>query len=264
MKCYVINLKDKKERWAHVVAACRPFGLEVVRVEAVNGKEVAGDADMPFSPQMLRRLWPGELGCLLSHKKIWKMIAAGTDECVLVLEDDAVFGADFKAFIEDVESKAEQFDFIHLEATGKGEEFLAKGEPIVIGNTKVSRLLGPAFGSAALILTKTCAKRLLELSENLYMPLDEVLLNKYSPVYGKLRVYQVHKPVVWQIDDILRDVPEGLASSVQEKKKNVKSKSLLLHLRKVAKKLSYFAYLTAQKDKVRVRQDLSEKNTLSI
>jgi hypothetical protein len=90
------------------------------------------------------------------------------------------------------------------------------------------------------------------------------MLNKYSPVYGKLRAYQVHKPVAWQIDDILKNVPEGLASSVQGKRKNVKSKSPLLHIKKVARKLSYLLYLKAQKDKVLVRQDLSEKNTLSI
>jgi len=87
---YIVNLDRDKERLANLLALLKdePI-LDIRRVAAVEGRQL---------PELVRRKISGhpawadkyvEIGCFLSHVKLWEMIARQTDEFSLVLEDDA-------------------------------------------------------------------------------------------------------------------------------------------------------------------------------
>lgn len=82
MNVYVINLKRRPDRLAHITAECKKHGIEFTRIEAVDGKEVF--------PGVRKKNMQGHLGCYKSHLNALKEIQkSGTHG--LVLEDDCEF-----------------------------------------------------------------------------------------------------------------------------------------------------------------------------
>lgn len=109
----VVNLDRSKERWVAMRKAFRRESL--TRVKAVDGKvweseergakgrpmwdhqdkmqlirnrTIAEDSLGPFGDNALWPLLPRELGCALSHMKIWQSIVDMNISCAVVLEDD--------------------------------------------------------------------------------------------------------------------------------------------------------------------------------
>lgn len=97
MKTYVINLPQSSRRLAEMQEklAEHPY-LQPVIVEAVDGRVLSADElDRRFDRERFRRdehryPRPGEVGCALSHQKIYNELAAA-DSPALVLEDDVYF-----------------------------------------------------------------------------------------------------------------------------------------------------------------------------
>ena len=87
MKCYVINLKRRTDRLKHIKSECKRVGLDMVLVEAVDGKEVY--------PEAPPRIWQAAYGCQSSHIKALELILESGEDG-LILEDDCQFNNDFK------------------------------------------------------------------------------------------------------------------------------------------------------------------------
>jgi len=126
---YCINLRRRQDRWEQfsrrletsLGRRCQPFIDKVQRFDAVDGAALLKsmeedneesnikDPDFPhmewdasnnalydrhIQPPMTRRMTPGEVGCALSHVKLWRRLVEARDEArdaMLILEDDAVF-----------------------------------------------------------------------------------------------------------------------------------------------------------------------------
>lgn len=86
VKAYVINLKRRTDRLAHIKAECKKVGLEMVLVEAVDGKEVY--------PELEGKIMQGAYACYESHLKALKLIR-DSGENGLILEDDNCFVDNF-------------------------------------------------------------------------------------------------------------------------------------------------------------------------
>jgi len=95
-KIYCINLERRPDRKAESQAQFDALGLDVEFIKAVDGKELA-------PPDKINT---GELGCILSHVKIYKDAEAKGYKRILILEDDCVFenGINelFKEYIKEV------------------------------------------------------------------------------------------------------------------------------------------------------------------
>ena len=66
MKAFVINLKRRKDRLDHITKECKRVGLDMVLVEAVDGK-------VDF-PEENPRIIQAAFGCYESHRKVLKLI----------------------------------------------------------------------------------------------------------------------------------------------------------------------------------------------
>ena len=96
MRTFVINLEDRKDRLSTFIknnSQLKSFD----RVNAINGQSLTYESlrsqgfDVNHSwkdPILESRMTKGEIGCFLSHWKVWN-VCKMLNEPILILEDDA-------------------------------------------------------------------------------------------------------------------------------------------------------------------------------
>lgn len=178
-KIYVINLKKSNEdiidRMGKLGLSNRA-GYEIF--EAIDGNNVPSNIE-PFSAYSgwklegsnndwwNRQVLPGEIGCTLSHMEIWKKVADGVEDIVLVLEEDFEGVRPISQLNLDGVPK---WDFIYL-----GRNALNKEAELSITEDICMPL--NSYCSHAYVLTKIGASKLLDyvnLRSNI-IPVDEFL-----------------------------------------------------------------------------------------
>lgn len=98
MKTYIISLASEAQRREHILQECARFQIEAEIVDAVDMRQ-AMPADIErlsrkithYKPKKQRWLSKGELGCALSHHRVYQKIVDNQDDFALILEDDAQF-----------------------------------------------------------------------------------------------------------------------------------------------------------------------------
>ena len=105
-KIFVINLKKNTERLEKFMENAKKANIEVERFDGIYGKDL-NDNDSDILKYFVKghKLRPGQIGCALSHIKIWEKVIKNNYNNVLVFEDDAIIPQNFwgkfnKAFNE--------------------------------------------------------------------------------------------------------------------------------------------------------------------
>ena len=143
-KAVCINLDKNPERWVNILRYSREMNMNIERFPGVWGKEL--DVNNPYnvSPTELQIEWDttinglydpmirklgktrmtsGEIGCALSHIRIWKKYQAIDIETILIIEDDAEFIDSFRDIIEILwEMKPLDWDIIFLGFSNAGRK----------------------------------------------------------------------------------------------------------------------------------------------
>lgn len=95
---YIVSLAGETERREHMRGQCRRFGLAAVFIDAVDMRQVGQKDIERLSTRMLHKkpkkqrwLSRGELGCALSHHRVYEAVCAQSQPYALILEDDAEF-----------------------------------------------------------------------------------------------------------------------------------------------------------------------------
>lgn len=175
MRAIVINLKSRADRLEKFKEnnAASLAGCEVTIFEAIDGRsmtlpalEAAGfGTDKNWRDPLLKRtLTWGEIGCFLSHYKVWELIAK-QNEPVLVLEDDAVLTGTI-AEINQMIDGHELLYLAHSEQRPEGRETL---------DDKLVRPCYP-YWTSAYVITPDGAAKLLDTDINKsIIPVDEYM-----------------------------------------------------------------------------------------
>lgn len=90
---YVINLDRCSERWERMRGQAVQYGLNIVRVAAVDGRTVTEDARVDFHPRSFvthngRKILAGEYGCYRSHLMALQTFVDSGDAMAIIMEDD--------------------------------------------------------------------------------------------------------------------------------------------------------------------------------
>lgn len=114
MKAYVINLPEAEKRRKAVSAMLLRLQIPFELFTAVNGRnmplsELEQRVDMEQVRKYPQWLTPGMLGAAMSHLEVYRKVASGNDEVVLVLEDDIVLDKPVKKLLAYVEQHAALF-----------------------------------------------------------------------------------------------------------------------------------------------------------
>lgn len=119
---YVINLDRATDRLQAMDRKLAKHGIKYKRLNAVDGRKLDPTIiDAECTPVCANFAIYGAIGCALSHKTIWNDVVQRGLKQVLVLEDDAVFCADFnRRFLASWESVPADWDLVHLGAVLSG------------------------------------------------------------------------------------------------------------------------------------------------
>ncbi len=223
LRTVVINLARHNDRWEWVKANFNAAGLNIERLEAFDAKDPAAQ------PQIDAVVMPGaglsraEAACILSHRKAWQWLIESNDDYIAVFEDDVHVAADMSSVLN-TSNLQTGMDLVKLEIpTGKASYRHKASYPLA--DRALHRLLSKACGSAGYIVSRRCAKRLLELSEACDEPVDIILFDDKSPIWQEFGVFQT-VPAACIQDFLLakRKNERGtFASAIEDDRSNAKT-----------------------------------------
>ncbi|EKK5420052.1 glycosyltransferase family 25 protein [Enterobacter hormaechei] len=90
MKIFIVNLKKSVERRQKIEDQLHALGLKAEFIEAVDGRLMSEEERRSVTAKVNYAFLPGEIGCALSHQKIYKRIVDEGIAQALILEDDVL------------------------------------------------------------------------------------------------------------------------------------------------------------------------------
>ena len=177
---FLVNLDSRTDRLQHA-KRLETLGLRLTRVSAVKGSDI-DFRKLPLDPLVLTTLKTGkrfskmhintasELGCFLSHRNIWQMVANETAPCI-VFEDDAEATSHANEWLQKAYEAVQNgtFDLVIL-GIHQGS---FKPELVALPNWLETGT--PATGTWAYVLSPDAAKRLWEASHVIGLQSDVFL-----------------------------------------------------------------------------------------
>lgn len=182
LNAYVITLRRsvaRAQQTAKLVARCP---VPCTPWDAIDGREMTLEQQAalqpphPYSPPYPFSLNPGEIGCFLSHRSIWKHMVERAIPQALILEDDVEFLPNFAEALQFAARNAGMTDYIQFpvrDIQPRGKIVVREGD---------LRLLQPPvipLRTPAQLLTFGAAERLLQYTEKFDRPVDTFLQMKW-------------------------------------------------------------------------------------
>ncbi|MBO1531095.1 glycosyltransferase family 25 protein [Psychrobacter sp. F1192] len=118
---FYINLDGRVDRQHNIIEQMFDLGLVAQRLPASVGKDLTIQEKSfveydKFLCLMKRPITDGEIGCALSHRRIWQYILDNDLDYALIMEDDVIIDKRLVNVIRD-EQNYQSFDFINLSTT---------------------------------------------------------------------------------------------------------------------------------------------------
>uniref|UniRef100_A0A915MNU0 Protein kinase domain-containing protein n=1 Tax=Meloidogyne javanica TaxID=6303 RepID=A0A915MNU0_MELJA len=178
---YLINLARRPERLNKMAQILRLVGMKFERFEAVDGQNLTKRQldSLNFLPGYLdphqrRPMKLGEIGCFLSHYKVWKDVVANGFDRAIVLNK----------MVQDLMKTREDWDFIYF-----GRKINKGGNPefFVLGHSHLSTI-SYSYWTIGYAISLSGAKKLIEAD-----PLNNLLtLDEFLPI-----MYSQHPNQIW-------------------------------------------------------------------
>lgn len=195
---YMINLKDRPDKWEISMNQLAPYGIKPYRFEAINGWTLSNEAkqDLGFSklPYWIR---DGRLGCLLSHLSVLTDAYNSGYETIWVMEDDICvvrnpllisnlirhldqLQKDWDILYTDVESKDANGEYLYPRAVFPRPNVIQKSVESYNCYQKINNLfveVGMRYGCYSMIIRRSGIEKILSYfnEHGFFYPLDNEL-----------------------------------------------------------------------------------------
>ncbi len=198
---YIISLARAAQRREDICRRLNAAGISHEILDAVDGeKEGANRHGGGLRQDLCRRkhgrdMTPGEIGCFLSHRNLWRKIAAQENGCAMVLEDDAVWDGDFLSAAARVMECEWIWDVVLFSrfAAPKIDRALCE-----LGNgRRLVRYKTRALTTAAYLISQSGAQKMLHHCREMREPVDNMMGEWWK---NGAAFYSVHPPPVKQAD----------------------------------------------------------------
>lgn len=170
----VISLPDAAARREMQTRQMARLGIGFVFLDAVAPAAIAPGEMTLRRHGWARPLRETEVACLLSHRRAWQAVAAGTAPR-LIVEDDAVLADGAKALVATL-SATVRADYVTLETFTRPKLLSRRPRPVPGGPYSLSRLYHDHGGAAAYLLWPQGARKLLRFTDG-FSPLADAALN---------------------------------------------------------------------------------------
>lgn len=233
MKVYVINLPNSVDRRNSIIKELAKYNLQFELISGVYGKDIDRKSKDIFDEESYviknkfltksyvhGKLTDGELGCAISHLKVYKTILKNKEDGALVLEDDITLNIN----IVDVFNKGLEIcpnaEYINCSYPKNGlrQSIFAKRHPFVVEGKKfiIYRAGVPYFdwflnrrrrvgGSYCYYISKTACEKLLQLAYPIRMESDRLLGHV---AFNGLKTFLIN-PSPLKFDNFQSDIGSG-------------------------------------------------------
>ncbi|MEQ9945037.1 glycosyltransferase family 25 protein [Pectobacterium aroidearum] len=215
MKVFVINLEKDKEKKTKIESECRKAGLDYEIISAVDGKALNdNELKSKTHPISANYLSKGEIGCVLSHQKIYKKIIDANIDYALILEDDVELSQEINPFLK---------DFLNSKNKIKGDIFLLYPSGLKFLNRKIiishNCFFYEVYNSSCAhgyIISRKAAKKLMRINTPIILVADAWL---WFYQISLLKVYALNKELVkaYDIDKALSSIENERSLLLDEK-----------------------------------------------
>ncbi|MBK7415938.1 MAG: glycosyltransferase family 25 protein [Dechloromonas sp.] len=174
-KIIIINLESSADRRALMTAHLATLGLQGEFFPASDGRQMT-DAEIAVVYDEKRAattewgvLTRGEIGCALSHRRVWQALLDSGDNGWLVLEDDAVLAPDVAQWLGQLLEQAHDGDVIPFVHTSPTPYFFRQ---TALGKRQLVYPNQSFIAATAYYVTPLAAQRLLAASNPIWFPID--------------------------------------------------------------------------------------------
>lgn len=190
---FYINLERSAARRRHMEKTLKDMATKATRNAAVDGHDLSETQVRAFNPVSGERplLSASEVGCFLSHRRVWQEILNGSDEWAFVLEDDIGFSDDAKDFLNTTDWLPKEPGLVRIEG------FVAR--KVLLGNRRrwlnqrryLSRIHSASLGTAGYAIHRDVAKRLLGFTTACTRSCDRAIMDPQFTKTCRIRYWQL-------------------------------------------------------------------------
>lgn len=173
---FVINMPKSTQRRQSAEIRLKAAGLDFRFIDGVDGSKL--DFNHPHYDRKKRLRYFGrdlllaEIGCLLSHRKVYEEMIEKNIEKALILEDDVILKEkNFAQLLESVVGSKTPWDVIRFIVPKRSHKIVAKIAP----EYSLARVYGTQGGAFGYIMTAKAARKMIEHTEKSWLPIDTIL-----------------------------------------------------------------------------------------
>jgi glycosyl transferase, family 25 len=219
MRAFVINLDRSPDRLAAFQEEASRCGFAFERLSGVDGRRLSPlEVDSLTNPRFrFQPVGPGELGVFASHRVAWRRATEKPDRWTAILEDDARLADDIVRVLSEIEKADPDVGIIRIETTMR-RVIMDINPEVSLGNHAAYRMWSWHGGTAGYVIRDECAASLLAATERVSDPLDQLLFNPLSPLFGSLKPYQLVPAVVIQAAALDKETAGAAGTSTTGRK----------------------------------------------
>lgn len=237
----IISLKKDEYKRKKLLSNLKLLDLDSFTevFDAVNGNELkAGYLERinknrkPYDLTGFNRdLSRGEIGCLLSHLALYKVMSK--DDVFLILEDDVIVEEELNFFVKNLNKLPEDWDVLLLgHQVGRkrparisiwsreGNGRFALGKPIEL-----------ACGTYGYMINYQGATKLISMLENIDAPIDH-----YTGTTKNINLYAIKSPLLYFSEELAEFSNISKQRASIELKNNISSRDVQPYLKRILKK----------------------------
>jgi glycosyl transferase family 25 len=200
LHAYVINLDRAPERWAHIERSFAKKNFSLIRVPAIDGKNLtlpSADFDAKgFERFHGRVLNIFELACSLSHLKALRAFLASNEDHAMICEDDIFFDDQLEAILSGALNYSSSWNILRL--TGLSNAGLATPVQKLIGDYSLCVEFGRLKGGAAYLIDRKAAAIFLQKLLPMWLPWDHAFDREW---FFRLRALSIRPFPISQTDE---------------------------------------------------------------
>jgi glycosyl transferase family 25 len=187
---FVINLDRSPGRLEKIGRRLNSLGQPFLRVAAIDGRSLSSVeiSRVRGSSRKLTPLSDCEVGCFLSHRKCWEIVAQGHHKYGCILEDDMVLSDSFPEAIQFADRLPGDLDILKLDTTF--QRIWVDRKTFHLGSLRGVRLRSGHYGAGAYTISKRVAQKLLERTDTFVLGVDVFIYNPVSGIADELNIYQ--------------------------------------------------------------------------
>jgi len=227
---FVINLEKNTVRRNNIENQLAQAGLEFEICPATDGsmltqRDLASYDENYVLRNISRELSSSEIGCYLSHQKLWQKIVDENIPWAVILEDDVLIQADLKEILSKIGKIPFKWDLIRLAGLLPTSNFTLYG---LTGSYKLTVPLQGASGTQANCISRTGAQKLLAYSAMIRGTVDDHVIDNWWET-GSI-VFAVQPYPIREDQALTSNIQEERKKTLQAYRNNRKNRSIKQNL----------------------------------